>query len=124
MTPKSDQSIECLPVLPSLDLGETEKFYTQKLGFGTHYQDKTYLILRRQELELHFWLAPSRELCENSAVYIRGGRIDELHAEFSKNNLEHLTELRLRDWGMEEFYLHDPHGNLLKFGRIPVMEDA
>lgn len=124
MTPNDDRSLECLPVLPSLNLGETEDFYTQKLGFGTIYKDKTYLILRREEMELHFWLAANRELCENSSVYIRGGRIDELHAEFSKNNLKHLSELQLREWDMEEFYVHDPHGNLLKFGRIPVKEDA
>ena len=51
-------------------------------------------MLRRQELGLHFWLTPDWGFCKNSAVYIRGGRIDELHAEFSKNILEHLTEFR------------------------------
>ena len=124
MTKSNDRNLECLPVLPSLDLDETEEFYTQKLGFGVIYKDQNYLIFRREELELHFWLASSRELCENTSVYIRGERIDELQAEFSKNNLEHLTELRVREWNMEEFYVHDPHGNLLRFGRIPATSDA
>jgi len=116
---KQDQSVECLPVLPSLNLEETKAFYVDRLGFGIIHDDETYLILRREEMELHFWLAPDRQLCENSSVYIRGGRVDELHKEFSTKKLERLSEFSLRDWNMEEFYLHDPHGNLLRFGRIP-----
>jgi hypothetical protein len=27
--------------------------------------------------------------------------------------------MEVRPWNMEEFYIHDPHGNLLRFGRIP-----
>ena len=31
--------------------------------------------------------------------------------------LPRFTPLANRPWGMQEFYVHDPHGNLLKFGR-------
>jgi len=30
-----------------------------------------------------------------------------------------LSALELRPWNMEEFFIHDPHGNLLRFARIP-----
>ena len=38
-----------------------------------------------------------------------------LHADFAQRGLQVAPPL-LRDWGMREFYVIDPHGNLLKFG--------
>lgn len=112
--------LETLPVLPSLDLDETFAFYRDKLGFSDTpgHKDETYLIVTRPDIELHFWKTDRRDFCENSSVYIRGGEIDELHAEFREQGIERLTDLMVRSWGMEEFYVHDPHGNLLRFGRI------
>lgn len=126
MTEAADESIrlEVLPVLPSLGLGETKAFYGQGLGFlEVVTETPDYLILRRDfaggRLELHFWLTDDRSLCERSSVYIRGGGIDLLHAEFAQRGVERLSPMEVRAWGMEEFYVWDPHGNLLKFGRIP-----
>ena len=45
--------------------------------------------------------------------------MDALHADFSERKLPGLSPFLVRDWNMEEFYVWDPHGNLLKFGRIP-----
>jgi catechol 2,3-dioxygenase-like lactoylglutathione lyase family enzyme len=115
-----DNSIEVLPVLPSLDLAETLSFYRENLGFdGVVYQDENYLILRRDNMELHFWRADDRRLCENTSVYLRGGGIVALHEEYAARNVPSLSPMSVRPWNMEEFYIHDPHGNLLRFGRIP-----
>ncbi|MFC3075393.1 bleomycin resistance protein [Shinella pollutisoli] len=113
--------IEVLPVLPSLDLGETLAFYTEKLGFAEIvHRDEAYLILRRTAgMEPHFWLTDDRRLCEATSVYLRGGGIGALHAEFSTRGIARLSPMTVRPWNMEEFYVHDPHGNLLRFGRIP-----
>ncbi|OJF94352.1 bleomycin resistance protein [Pararhizobium antarcticum] len=121
MTARSDDDrIEVLPVLPSLDLAVTLAFYRDCLGFSTVvHQDDGYLIVRRAEMELHFWLATDRLLCENSSVYLRGGGIGDLHREFSAKAVPQLSAMTVRPWNMEEFYIHDPHGNLLRFGRIP-----
>ena len=115
--------INVLPVLPSVDLAETKAFYTEKLGLSevVHEADN-YLILRRPGLELHFWLTDDRSLCERTSVYIRGGGIDALHAEFSKRAIVDSSGFAERPWAMKEFYAHDPHGNLLRFGRIPGEE--
>lgn len=111
--------ISVLPVLPSLDLSETRVFYAEKLGLDeVVHEAENYLILRRPGLELHFWLTGERRLCENTSVYIRGGGIDALYAEFSMRNIARLSAFEDRPWGMKEFYIHDPHGNLLRFGRI------
>jgi catechol 2,3-dioxygenase-like lactoylglutathione lyase family enzyme len=112
--------IEVLPVLPSLDIGETLSFYRDQLGFAKIvHQAPDYLILRRDEMELHFWLTDDRSLPEKTSVYLRGGRIAALHAEYHAKGVPRLTDMEVRAWNMEEFYIHDPHGNLLRFGRIP-----
>jgi hypothetical protein len=119
-----DDRVEVLPILPSLNIGETLAFYRDYLGLDTIvYESVDYLIISRMfaghKMELHFWLADDRALCEKSAIYIRGGGIDALHAEFTERKLPKLTPMTVRPWNMEEFYVFDPHGNLLKFGRIP-----
>lgn len=112
--------IEVLPVLPSLDIRETFDFYTTLLGFSeVVYRADDYLILRRPDMELHFRLADDRTLCERTSVYLRGGGIGDLHREFSERDVPTLTPMAVQPWNMEEFYIHDPHGNLLRFARIP-----
>ncbi|SFK72633.1 hypothetical protein SAMN04488518_108182 [Pseudovibrio ascidiaceicola] len=127
MTTAAD-TIELLPTLPSLNIQETKAFYADKLGFSNViYEQDDFLILRRDTLEIHFWLTTEKHLCNNSSVYFRGGPIADLHEEYRKLGLPEdskseprFTPLAKRPWDMEEFYIHDPHGNLLKFGRIPL----
>lgn len=113
--------IEVLPVLPSLDIGETQGFYTAQLGLSeVVYRAADYLVVRRPGMELHFWLTDDRTLCERTSVYLRGGGIGDLYREFSERSVPTLSPMAVRPWNMEEFYIHDPHGNLLRFGRIPT----
>ncbi len=109
-----------IPILPSPDIGETVAFYTGQLAFalvGPAMAD--FAILRRGEIEIHFWLSDDRKLPEVSSCYIRGGEVPSLHAEFSGRNVPRLSEFSVRPWNMKEFYIHDPHGNLLRFGCAP-----
>lgn len=117
-----DDRVEVLPMLPSLSIAESRDFYRDKLGFDEIvHETGDYLIIRRDfaghRMEIHFWLTDDRKLCEASGVYIRGGGIDALHAEFARRGVEKLSPMNVRPWGMEEFYVWDPHGNILKFGR-------
>ena len=114
--------VEVLPMLPSLSIAESRDFYRDKLGFEeVVYEDRDYLIVRRDfighPMEIHFWLTDDRKLCEASGVYIRGGGIDALHEEFTRRGVPKISPMSVRPWGMEEFYIWDPHGNILKFGR-------
>jgi catechol 2,3-dioxygenase-like lactoylglutathione lyase family enzyme len=119
-----EDRVEVLPLLPTLSIAETREFYREKLGFeDVVHEDDAYLILRRSfagaPMELHFWLTDDRRICESSGVYIRSSGIDILHEEFTRRGVPKLTPIALRPWNMEEFYVWDPHGNLLKFGRVP-----
>jgi catechol 2,3-dioxygenase-like lactoylglutathione lyase family enzyme len=105
-----------IPILASLDIAETSAFYSRQLGFAVGYQDVTYLIVMRDEMELHFWKTDDRRFSENTSCYIRGGQVAALHAEYTARGVPKLSPFEVRPWNMKEFYIHDPHGNLLKFG--------
>jgi catechol 2,3-dioxygenase-like lactoylglutathione lyase family enzyme len=118
----ADDQVEVLPILPSLSIAESRDFYRDRLGFDEIvHEGADYLIVRREfagrRMEIHFWLTDDRALCEASGVYLRGGGIDALHAEFTRRAVPTLSPIAVRPWGMEEFYVWDPHGNILKFGR-------
>ena len=103
-----------VPVLASLHLAETRQFYVERLGFTALLEMGNYLILQRDGCELHFWHCTERHIAENTSCYVRGDTA-ALHADFAQRGL--LVEPpQLRDWGMREFHVIDPHGNLLKFG--------
>ena len=68
-----DDLAQTIPVLASLDLGETAGFYRDQLGFQVEsFGD--YLIAKRDRMEIHFWLAGDRIHPENTSCYIPVGR--------------------------------------------------
>jgi len=110
---------QAIPVLASLDIAESAAFYIGKLGFTETYRDTNYLIVRRDRIELHFWHTDNRAFPENTSCYIRGGQVRALYEEFSGKGISCLSAFEVRPWNMKEFYVHDPHGNLLRFGIAP-----
>lgn len=108
----------CIPILASLDIAETLAFYRDQLRFeGEAIGD--YAIVRRDAMELHFWLARDRIHPEHTACYIRGGQVPALFGEFSARGVPGLSAFELKPWDMREFAILDPHGNLLRFGCSP-----
>jgi catechol 2,3-dioxygenase-like lactoylglutathione lyase family enzyme len=108
----------CVPILASLDLGESADFYTRYLGFRFE-RHADYLLARRDGMEIHFWLAADRIHPEHTACYIRGGQVVALYDEFRNKNVPGLSDFKVRPWNMKEFHIIDPHGNLLRFGCAP-----
>jgi catechol 2,3-dioxygenase-like lactoylglutathione lyase family enzyme len=113
--------IHTIPILVSLDLDETEHFYGDRLGFELVGRFGDYLLMRRGMFELHFRLADDHTICEMTACYIRGGGVPALYEEFKTKTFEtgRISDFSVRPWNMKEFYITDPHGNLLKFGCAP-----
>lgn len=114
----SADKARCIPILASLNLDETTAFYSQQLGFAVA-RHGDYLLARRDDMEIHFWLTADRQFPENTSCYIRGGQIVALYDEFRAKGVPRLSEFAVRPWNMKEFYIHDPHGNLLRFGGAP-----
>ncbi len=112
-----------IPQLPSSDYDETAAFYG-RLGFTerARWPDE-YLILLREtdDIELHFWSGRVDPLKNDSSCYVRFDTAEEarsLHAEWARANLppDGLRELVETDYGLLEFALVDPDGNLIRVG--------
>ena len=116
-----------VPIMPSTDLDASLAFY-ERLGFtsvgaGSHV-DWNYLILRRGGVHLHFYGDPTVDpLTTSSSCYVYTDDADALYDTWSAIGVEAdpKTGSRLQppvdtSWGMREFALVDPSGNLLRIG--------
>lgn len=108
-----------IPKLPMRNLEVTRHYY-QQLGFhasGNEYPD--YLIMQRDQLEVHFFLCPDLNPLENyGQVYLRTRTIDALYSNFrQKVEIHPNGDLASKPWGQREFSLLDPDHNLLTFGQ-------
>ena len=105
-----------IPVLASLDIAASLDYFN-KLGFETpDFGDHGYGIAIREHIELHFWLCPDKHVAENISCYVRVNDIDALRADFSKRIT--VAGVVQTPWGMDELYVHDPSGSLVKFGQV------
>ena len=113
------------PILPSRDLKETRQFY-KSLGFDAWFAGRgvtDYEIVSKGNLVVHFVLNPDLKPGENeSGCYWRVSNADTLHRELAALNLPASGIPRLeapanKPWGMREFALLDPSGNLIRIGQ-------
>ena len=100
----------------------TKDYYINSLGFKelgtTDYPD--YLMIEKDEIEIHFFLYKSLEPKENyGQIYIRTDAIETLYQSLLANNvaIHPNGHLETKPWGQKEFSLLDPDNNLLTFGQ-------
>jgi catechol 2,3-dioxygenase-like lactoylglutathione lyase family enzyme len=112
------------PILPARNLDETRAFY-QKLGFVSWHNGRgpwAYEIFSRGHLVIHFFEEPELTPSENdTSCYWRVRDADWCYQEFARLNLQsegipRLTAPEDQPWGMREFTLVDPSGNLVRVG--------
>jgi catechol 2,3-dioxygenase-like lactoylglutathione lyase family enzyme len=107
------------PQLPAADVNEAARWYRDKLGFTISrvYPEHGFAIVRRDDIEIHFWTCTERRIAEHTSAYFRVDDVDVLHGTLAAaNDGGRLSAVADREWGMREFYVWDPDGNLLKFG--------
>jgi catechol 2,3-dioxygenase-like lactoylglutathione lyase family enzyme len=107
------------PKLPSRNLDLTAAFYIQKLGFELVSRYDSYLIVRRDHVEIHFFPFATLDFHTNyGQVYIRLTDIETLYTEWSKQTdvIHPNGALAQKPWGQKEFSVLDPDHNLLTFG--------
>jgi hypothetical protein len=110
------------PILPARNLDETRAF-CERLGFGPWFRGRwEYEIVSRGNLVVHFFPEPGLTPSENdTSCYWRVKDADALYREFATLGLKsegipRLTEPEDKPWGMREFVLVDPSGNLIRIG--------
>ena len=109
--------LQPVPVLPSLNIARTVEFYTTVLGFRLFYQaEASYAIVRRDNMELHFWACDDIYLPENSGCRIHVLRIEQLFEKYDAKGIVHPNApLTTKPWRAKEFGIVDPDGNLITF---------
>lgn len=105
------------PLLASANIAASLSWYRDKLGFAVRLELEEYGIAERDHVELHFWLCRDRHIAENTSAYVRVEGIDDMHQAMQlASEGGKITQVSDRSWGMREFYVIDPDGNLLRFG--------
>lgn len=108
------------PKLPMRDKALTKAYYLNNLGFEELGDYGDYLMVGKDNIEIHFFEFKGLEPKENyGQVYIRTNDIDKLYQELLDNKVEiHPNgHLELKPWGQKEFSLLDPDNNLLTIGQ-------
>lgn len=114
-----------IPTLPSRSVSDTVAFY-RRLGFdgGPHEFDSGYAILRRGAIELHFFTHKELVPAESSAgCYLRVTDVESCYRAFSasplpRSGIPRITVLENKPWGLREFAIVDPDGNLIRIGQL------
>jgi hypothetical protein len=113
-----------IPTLPSRSLTETLAFF-RRLGFdGKIVGDgDSYAILTRGTIELHFFRHSELRPAESCAgCYIRVLDAKDIYqtlvlAQLPRKGIPRMESLEDKPWGMREFAIVDPDGNLLRIGQ-------
>lgn len=103
----------------------TTAFYKQ-FGFegGPHEFDSGYAILRRGSVELHFFTHKELVPAESSAgCYVRVMDVDSFYrsclpSALPSKGIPRMDAIEDKPWGLREFAIVDPDGNLLRIGQI------
>jgi len=106
------------PILPVLDLARATEFYEKILGFtAIVLPDHNYAILDRDNFCIHLYVTGDKYLCENSSCYLYVDDVDSFYEGVVKDGLSYTKGApQNKPWGMREFYVIDPEGNLLRIG--------
>jgi len=106
------------PVLHVSSMEQSVAFYTEKLGFTERFRyGGEYTVLEYAgEVQMHLSTTNNRTPAGNGQVYIICDTVDEYYAEITDRGV--VTLAAPADWpyGMRDFELADPDGNLLAFG--------
>jgi len=108
------------PKLPMRDKIATKAFYLNQLGFGEIADYGDYLLIKKDNIEIHFFEFKDLDPKENyGQVYIRTTDIDNLYQSLLNNkvSIHPNGALQTKPWGQKEFALLDPDNNLLTFGQ-------
>ncbi len=108
-----------IPKLPMRDKNATKAFYIDQLGFTEIGDYGDYLLLKKDNIEIHFFEFKSLNPEDNyGQVYIRTHAIASLYQSLldKKVSIHPNAALQNKPWGQKEFALLDPDNNLLTFG--------
>lgn len=105
------------PILPVADMESAVDFY-RRLGFDVEPYDASYTIIALSGDEiLHLRVVDDLDLAQNAAsVYFHVQDVDVVHGQWTEDGIV-TGEVVDQPWGMREFTVTDPAGNLIRVGQ-------
>ena len=106
------------------DVAESVAYYRDALGFAVTFEwgaPPSYACLCRGDVALHLLAArETKRLPGNGGICVFVRDVDRLYADFLARGAKPINTPEDRDYGMRDFDVVDPDGNLLTFGKGPV----
>lgn len=108
---------QAIPILPSLDTERSVAFCNRV--FGTNCTDHgDYVIIEDGSFEVHYYKCDDPKLPSVTSCYIAVKEIDALYAKIEPTGAIHPNgKIADREWGMREFVVVDPDGNIFRVGQ-------
>jgi DNA-binding transcriptional MerR regulator len=107
-----------VPVLASLDIQATQRFYAEKMGFTSVAQYPDYGTVERDNVQIHFWLTDDADIPKATSCRVDVDGVDQLYEELQASGVVHPNgPLTDQPWGLREFAVLDGDGNMIKFGQ-------
>lgn len=123
----SARIVAAVPALPVADEARALAFWVDTLGFTALTHDGQSLgIVRRDGVEVHVWVADGsapgaeRRLAGSASCRLEVVGVEELYQQCRSRGVVH-PDAPLRDqwWGVREFGVLDPDGNLITLYERP-----
>lgn len=105
--------------LPFIDKEMSLDFYLRGLNFQLAVDFGDYLILKKENLEIHLFEFSSLEPSKSDfMIYLRTSEINSIYNELQSKGISIYPngKLETKHWGQKEFSIIDPSGTLLTFG--------
>ena len=109
------KAIRLSPMVPSANIQETKSFLTKALGFEEAMVSPDYVILTKDNYDLH--ICPAGDNIGQMSIYLE---VDNLESTWEVFKSELTDGIRVRepferDYGMKEFHADIPKTNTLLF---------
>lgn len=107
--------LAAIPKLASLDIERSVSFF-ESLGFRRHGDYPDYGIVERDGVQIHYWLCSDARIPKETACRITVEGIEALYGTYAAHGVIHPNgALATKPWGVREFSILDPDGNLVTF---------
>lgn len=104
-----------VPILPAQNVSRTITYY-EGLGFEKVHDAPEYGIVKRDQIEIHFWVCDDKYIAESSGCRIVVTDIETLYKQVQAYTPIHPNApLQTKPWGTREFAIIDNNGNILTF---------
>ena len=111
--------VAATPKLASLNIERSLAFF-EGLGFRRRGAYQDYGIVELDGVQIHFWLCTDPRIPKETACRITVEGLKELFGNYSGKGVIHPNDsLSLKPWGVWEFSILDPDGNL-----VTLQQDA